>query len=618
MILPFLKTLVVILAVLVFYKTVIEKESFFATNRIYLILGLILTFALPFVTLPKLIENQGVFSNLVTISQNVNDNSNSIILNTTPIEVLDTNKPIDTDASGVNKTEEVMEVSSKTSFTDWLFYGYLFGVIVLSINLISQVLNLLIKIIRSKDKIRDTDGTIINSSFVKEPCSFFNYIFINPDEYEHEIYEQIIAHEKIHVKKKHTIDLLLSEIAVVLLWFNPLIWLFRKEVEKNIEYQTDNLILDTNTADKDSYQMNLLKIASFNKPLSITTNYNQSLIKQRILKMNKKKSNPHSYWKYAFAMPLFFTVLLFLNKPYSALAQNDSVETELNSETSTVLVNNLECKGLLDAVRSGDINKVKATLSATNTNCIAINPGYDEYTKNGVKWRVEKAKTPLSAATRTGNLEIVKLLISKGGDIKRNINGEGTPLITAAAFDHINLIEYFLAQGANPNSSSAKYGNALIIAANKGHIETVKFLITKGARVNEIFTNHGSALIAASHNGHIETIKYLLLNDADINAQNNAYGSALISAARNGHNGVVALLLENGANINAQTNGSGSALVSAARNGHLQTVKLLIEKGADANLYTKGFGTALEAASKQEHNEIVAHLISKGAKHIYK
>lgn len=616
MILLFLKTLVVIISVLTFYKIVIEKETFFEANRIYLILGLILIFVLPFVTLPKLIENQGVVSNLIEINQNAKDKDKSIILNTAPIEIFDKNKSVVTNRSDDNKTVEVVEVSSQTSFTDWMFYVYLFGVIVLSINLISQVLNLLIKIARSQDKIKDTDGTIINSTFVKEPCSFFNYIFINPEQYEYDVYEQIIAHEKIHVKKRHTIDLLLSEIAVIFLWFNPFIWLFRKEIEKNIEYQTDNLILVT--TDKDSYQMNLLKIATFNKPLTITTNYNQSLIKQRILKMNKKRSNPNSYWKYAFTMPLFFTVLLFLNKPHTSLALENPLETQLdNYQISTVAENDPECIALLDAVRSSDIKGVRAILNSTNANCVDDDPGYNEYENNGTKWSIKKSMTPLSSVARTGNLEIAELLVLKGADVNLNIEREETPLIAAAAYGHINLIKYFFDQGADLNSSSPKFGNALIIAANRGHIETVKFLITNGAKVNEIFPNHGNALIAASHNGYIKIVKYLLTLDVDINAQNNGYGSALISAARNGHNNVVILLIENGSNINAQTNGSGSALIAAARNGHLSTVKLLIEKGVDVNLYTKGFGTALAAASKHDHNDIVTYLISKGAKHIY-
>jgi len=65
MIVLLIKASLIIAIVLTFYKLVIEKESFFATNRVYLIIGLLFAFVLPFVSLPKLVENQGAISNLI-------------------------------------------------------------------------------------------------------------------------------------------------------------------------------------------------------------------------------------------------------------------------------------------------------------------------------------------------------------------------------------------------------------------------------------------------------------------------------------------------------------------------------------------------------------------------
>lgn len=139
--------------------------------------------------------------------------------------------------------------------------------------------------------------------------------------------------KKFMFKSDTLIDLLLSEIAVILLWFNPIMWLFRKEVEKNIEYQTDDILLKGEAVEKESYQMNLLKVATYNMPLTITTNYNQSLIKQRIMKISAKKSNPHSLWKYVFTAPLIFSLLLLINKPMSAFTENeDAVLETLDSD----------------------------------------------------------------------------------------------------------------------------------------------------------------------------------------------------------------------------------------------------------------------------------------------
>lgn len=163
----------------------------------------------------------------------------------------------------------------------WL---YIFGVGVFSLHLLAQIISMLWKVYTHTDQIQDEDYTIVNVHAEIDPCSFFRYIFINPTNYDYETYEQILAHEKVHVRQRHSFDLLLAECAVILLWFNPFIWILRKEIEKNIEYQTDDISVKGKTEEKEQYQLNLLKVATHTQPLSITTNYNQSSIKQRILK----------------------------------------------------------------------------------------------------------------------------------------------------------------------------------------------------------------------------------------------------------------------------------------------------------------------------------------------
>lgn len=699
MIVLLIKTSLIITIVLGFYKILIEKESFFSTNRMYLILGLLLTFAIPFVSLPKLINNQGFVSELIEPSlmqtsnlKSLNDKSQSGNLNKSPVKT----------STVQTKNEVAITKESSRSLLDWLFIAYLFGVVVLTINLLAQIGNLVFKIIRSKDKIKDTNAIIINSEHIKEPCSFFNYIFINPEQYEFEIYEQIIAHEKIHVKKRHSLDLLLSEIAVILLWFNPFIWLFRREVEKNIEYQTDHLLIDTKTAEKGSYQMNLLKIATFSKPLTITTNYNQSLIKQRILKMNSKKSNPHSYWKYAFTLPMFFALLLLLNKPYAAFGQQDqpnlddaiilidnesepeyfsdceafkkaledkdveklkeilvnldpactayienskhatltSVKTKLEEgatlkldTTGDVVVTdangtvtidtkgiseevtsaNKECRPLLEAIRTNDIHAVRDLLKTTDVNCIDPNPGYDKTKSNGKHWRYQKAKSPLFAVARTGNVEIAKLLVDKGADVKLNVRGDGTALITAAEYGHLELVKYLSSKGANINRKFPNQGNALIAASGNGHLNIMKYLISQGADINQYSPNQGNALIAAAHSDNVNAVKYLVEKGMDINFFSPNQGNALIVAANNGQIETAKYLISKGSKINEISSNQGTPLIAAANNGHLETVTYLLNKGAEIDKISSNQGTALISAANNGHLETLAYLLSEGA-----
>ncbi|WP_400078810.1 ankyrin repeat domain-containing protein [Winogradskyella sp. R77965] len=733
MVVLLIKISLIIIVVLGFYKILIEKESFFSTNRIYLVLGLLLTFTIPFISIPKLINNQGFVSELIEPS--IVQTSNLKELNVT-----NQSNNLNNKSGEVVQAQPTNEVAITTkpsrSLLDWLLIAYLFGVAVLSINLLLQIGNLVFKIIRSKDKIRDDDAIIINSEHIKEPCSFFNYIFINPEQYEFDIYEQIIAHEKIHVKKKHSLDLLLSEIAVIILWFNPFIWLFRREVEKNIEYQTDHLLIDTKTAEKDNYQMNLLKIATFSKPLTITTNYNQSLIKQRILKMNSKKSNPHSYWKYAFTLPMFFALLLLLNKPYAAFGQqnqpnlDDTIISDIESKpeyfsdceafkkaledkdveklkeilinldpactayienskhatlnsvkekleegadlkldstgdvvvtnangTTTVTIDtksiseevttsNPECRKLLQAIGINDIKRVKALLTSTNVNCIDPNPGYNTDLSSGNYIRYQKPKSPLFAAAAYGYLEMAKLLVEKGADVKLNVIGDGTPLITAAEYGHLNMVKYFVSEGADINETFPNQGNALIAASGNGHLNVMKYLISEGADINHYSPNQGNALIAAAHsdnvnavkylvekgmdinfispnqgnalivaanNGQLETVKFLLSKGAKINKISPNQGTPLIVASNNGHLNVVTYLLVEGAEMDKISPNQGTALIAAANNGHIEVVEFLVARGSDINKFSPNQGTAVNAATNNGHNSVMEYLIKNGA-----
>ena len=488
MIVLLLKTSIIIAIVLVFYKVFLEKESFFAANRIYLILGVSFAFALPFVSLPKLVDDQGFISTV--IEQTDFRESQTLPPAPPPVSVPSENAQINSLVQRHDPVENFSSEKQETTLMDWLLWIYYFGVVVCSLNLLAQIVHVLLAVVKSTDKVQDSSSIIVNTPTLQEPCSFFNYIFINPDKYDYDTYEQIVSHEKIHVQKLHTIDLLLSEVAIIVLWFNPLIWMLRKEIEKNLEYQTDDLMVNAKTVEKKQYQLNLLRIATYKKPLIITPNYNQSLLKQRILRMNAKRSNPHSYLKYAFVAPVLFAMLLVINKPTSAIAQNGSNESYVDS-----------CKELLKAVKEKDIVKVRELIKIAELDCTFREDG--------------EPRSPLVSAARHGDLEIGKLLIDAGADVEFHAQGDETPLMAASASGNLDFVKYLVANGAEVNKELTGDGTALLVASRRGHVETVKFLISKGADVNGQVVSDGTPLINSVRSGHYGVTKVLLENGAD-------------------------------------------------------------------------------------------------------
>jgi len=627
------KASLVIVVLLAFYKLFLEKESFFLANRIYLLSCLVLASTLPFIALPALVEHQGVLSILIETYQEKeavlgeeavlsgNDLTRSPKKTAQHLDrssgvASSETKPDPATAESLLREEgSKPELASPNHFQTgkriafWLLLLYVFGVIVFSCNLLGQLALTLWKIYSSEDKIEDIDCVIINRDDKTAPCSFFKYIFINPASYDLDTYEQIIAHEKIHVQQRHTLDLLLSELAAIVLWFNPFIWMLRKDVERNIEYQTDHQMIKAEEEAKESYQLNLVKIATYTYPLTITTNYNQSLIKQRILKMNTKKSNPNSYWKYAFIAPTVFILLLLLNQPYTGSAQHAPlIENSSSTEEDDRIESSKVCEKLSDVIQEQDIVEIKKLLKTIDPNCIA--PETKEGGFNPYHY-MEVAHTPLSAAAKVGNLEIAKLLLAAGSQIDFYNVYIRSPLMVAAKAGHMGFVKFLVQNGADVNAISENHGTPLHCAAKGGHLEIVTYLLEKGVDINAYVYPECTPLNSAAKNGHTEIMAFLADNGALINLPDSTQVPALTRAGKRGDNQTITFLLGRGAEIEPQGD-MRSALYAAAMYGHTETVKLLLSNGAAINRQTRE-GTALIAAARFGHLETAAFLLEEGA-----
>ena len=146
-----------------------------------------------------------------------------------------------------------------------------------------------------------------NVFFLRErvkPFSLFGSIFLNPDMHSEAEITEIIAHEIFHIKQKHTLDIILAEVMVILFWFNPFAWLLRKAIRQNLEYLADRHVLNSG-CDIQRYQYILVRtsIAGISG-LSIAHNFTFSNLKKRILMMNKKRTPHTAMVKYLLLIPL--------------------------------------------------------------------------------------------------------------------------------------------------------------------------------------------------------------------------------------------------------------------------------------------------------------------------
>lgn len=158
------------------------------------------------------------------------------------------------------------------------------------------------------------DGTVlVHAGDSVRPFSWGRYIVLS-DRDRAVCGEAILLHERAHVRMHHSADLLLTDLCGCLQWFNPAMWLLRRELRDIHEYEADEAVISSGI-DAKSYQLLLIRKAVGGRWYLIANSFNHSKLKNRITMMLRKKS---SRWTGA-------RVLLLL--PLTALALGAFAET---------------------------------------------------------------------------------------------------------------------------------------------------------------------------------------------------------------------------------------------------------------------------------------------------
>ncbi|NQU85812.1 MAG: carboxypeptidase-like regulatory domain-containing protein, partial [Mariniphaga sp.] len=159
------------------------------------------------------------------------------------------------------------------------------------------------------------------------PFSFFNKVIISQKTLPHPNLPLILAHENLHIKERHTYDILLAEILFLLEWFNPFAWLLKDAVKNNLEYITDDFITKQN--DRETYQLAMVSLADKKGVAPFLTALNGSQLKNRIVMMKKKTTNRFTIVKQLILLPVLALLIMGLS--------NREIKTEIvQNETSIV------------------------------------------------------------------------------------------------------------------------------------------------------------------------------------------------------------------------------------------------------------------------------------------
>ena len=272
MILPYVIKSAMALALL--YTCIIpllEKETFHRLNRILILGCLIMSFAIPLVHF-----------------------------------IGGTNPTVDMVRQAVQLPEVLINGDAKEQFVwswaDIMTYIYIIGAVAIFTMTVVQTVRLT-KQLRQCEHITDNRGnTIVLTDCATSPFCLFHYIVMSRDDYANNR-NYILTHEQEHIRLGHCIDLVVLQVATIIQWFNPFVWLIGKNLKAIHEFEVDEAVLNKGI-DATQYQQFLVIKAVGNRLQPFANNLNKESLKRRIIMMNQKKSNRWMMLKALFIIPV--------------------------------------------------------------------------------------------------------------------------------------------------------------------------------------------------------------------------------------------------------------------------------------------------------------------------
>ncbi|UJP63713.1 M56 family metallopeptidase [Mongoliitalea daihaiensis] len=308
-----LKSTIALALLLALYQFFLIRERMFTFNRFYLVFSVFFALSLPFISLPSFIE-QPSFEIL---------SDEPVFSNALPEVTSDMLSEKTTEASHTEVA--VTPISSESSIPWqsilWVVYGL--GVVFFFSRFVWQLIQLR-RMVRKGRLILQNGIKYVLLEEVELPFTFLSYLFINKEEYlTGRIEKAILDHELVHIRERHSWDIILLELVKIAYWFNPLIGLYKKSVQLNHEFLADAGVL-RQPINKASYQYLLLqKVSIYASHQTLSSAFNFQVTKRRLLMMGKQTNKFRLVCLQTCSVLLAITLLFSLSS-YKTVISSDS------------------------------------------------------------------------------------------------------------------------------------------------------------------------------------------------------------------------------------------------------------------------------------------------------
>ena len=405
------------------YHFLLRKETFFISNRWFLLAGLITSIALPFFVYRKIIWV---------------DPAPMTNLNLSQLNILQTSE------------KEYFEINWNYIVLIIYSIGFIACLIKFAIDFYS-----LHAILKGKKIQQQADYKFIDVTENISPFSYFQNIVYNSSMYTVSELENILEHEKVHSDQNHTIDVLISRFFCMVFWFNPITWLYKKAIIQNLEFIADKEAAKK-ISDKKAYQYTLLKITTHENCVAITNHFYQSLIKKRIVMLNKNQSKKRNSWKYYVVIPaLTAFVLLFQVETIAQEKTSDIIEKINPDQVESIDVFTID-KNTTDAEIEKRVKTLKEKFNISAVVSKLKRNSNNEITSVNIDLKDKKgAKKLKKSATSTGIEKIGIIIIKdKNGTISFNFTDTQPTVIGYKTEPKDVLIKIKDTQTSNTNNDA--------------------------------------------------------------------------------------------------------------------------------------------------------------------
>ena len=270
-----LKVAVLIIVFYMFYRLLLSRETFHRVNRVVLLLTAVASFVLPLcvITMHETVTIQAV--------------------------------------PEVSIGDVQMTVAEEPATPLWQIALPILYIIGVAATLGHTLLSVwkVMRLIRQSEQHPEPDGTIVcvTGNADVAPFSWMHYIVMNRSDYEAND-AAILAHERGHIRLRHSWDVLLVDLLTALQWFNPAMWMLRQDLRAIHEYEADGAVLSQGINAR-QYQYLLISKGTSIGGYSVANGISHSTLKNRIHMMTNKKTRSSHLLKLLALVPIIGTAL---------------------------------------------------------------------------------------------------------------------------------------------------------------------------------------------------------------------------------------------------------------------------------------------------------------------